>query len=67
MGVMKIKSTDVESQGPFVIIDDSDFNSEIHEVYDEGLQQKEAGETTEEVTKKRGRPTKSVESEGETE
>ena len=32
---MKILSTHPESQGPFVVIEDADFNPEIHEAYEE--------------------------------
>ena len=32
---MKIISTHPESQGPFVVIEDADFNPEIHEAYED--------------------------------
>jgi hypothetical protein len=34
MSTIKIKSTDEASQGPFVIINLADFNSDIHEPFD---------------------------------
>lgn len=33
MAVIKIKSTHKESQGDFVLIEEGNFNSEIHELY----------------------------------
>lgn len=33
MATIQIKSTHPESQGDFVIIEDGDFNEEIHELY----------------------------------
>lgn len=35
MKTIKIRSSDLASQGPFVIINASDFDSAVHEVYDE--------------------------------
>lgn len=40
---MKIKSTHPESQGPFVIIEDDDFNAEIHVPYAEQGEQAKRG------------------------
>lgn len=34
MKTIKIKSSDAESQGPFIIINEEDFDASIHEVYD---------------------------------
>jgi hypothetical protein len=36
MGTIKIKSTHPESQGPFVIINESDFDADKHALYVEG-------------------------------
>lgn len=33
--VMKVKSTHPESQGPFVLINESDFDAKVHEKYEE--------------------------------
>lgn len=45
MAVIKIKSTDKESQGDFVLIEEDDFNKEIHELYKEPKAKESSQET----------------------
>lgn len=33
MAVIKVKSTHIESQGPYVLIEESTFNPDIHQLY----------------------------------
>ena len=39
MPTIKVKSTHPATQGPFVIIDKANFNSDVHELYDDGTHQ----------------------------
>ncbi len=55
--VMKVKSTHPESQGPFVLIEDADFNPDVHEKYVESKASAKAAaaaaaETTDDATGK---------------
>ena len=38
MGTIKIKSTHPESQGPFVVINEADYDPRVHELYVEGAE-----------------------------
>lgn len=35
---VKVKSTAPEEQGPYVIINEADFNPDVHELYDEATE-----------------------------
>lgn len=42
MALMKIKSTHPESQGPYVVIEEADYNPAIHKPYEEAPQPRAA-------------------------